>query len=136
VVTASARPAGAIAPGREFDVVVSVTVQDGWHIYANPTGAPELKPTSLELDPASGPSTTLVKVAYPAGEAKVLGSIGTEKIPLYEGKVQFTARLRLAADAKPGPVQLTLKLTYQACNDRLCLAPAKLEIPLDVSVAR
>jgi uncharacterized protein YyaL (SSP411 family) len=140
VVTAAAHPAGdpaaPIAPEREFDAVVSVTIQDGWHIYANPTGIPELKPTTLALAAASQRSATLVKVAYPAGEAKVLGAIGTEKVPLYQGTVRFAARLRLAESAQPGSLQLKLKLSFQACNDRLCLAPANLEIPLNVSVAR
>jgi uncharacterized protein YyaL (SSP411 family) len=136
VVTASAsvRPIGPIAAGGELDAVVSVTIQDGWHIYANPTGIPELKPTTLRLDPASDRSATLINLTFPAGEAKVLGSIGTGKVPLYEGKVQIIARLRLAADTKPGSVQLKLQLSYQACNDRLCLAPASLEIPVDITV--
>ena len=140
IVTAAARPAGepagAIAPGREFDAVISVAIQEGWHIYANPTGAAELKPTTLRLAPASERSATLVSVKYPPGAAKVLGSIGTEKVALYEGTVELTARIRLAPDAKPGPIPLKLKLSYQACNDRLCLAPASLEIPLEVTVAR
>ncbi len=136
VVAATVGPTGPIAPGREFDAVVSVTVRDGWHIYANPTGAPQLKPTTLKLDPASERSATLVNVTYPAGEAKVLESTGAEKVTLYEGKVRITARLRLAADAGPGSVSLKLKLSYQACNDRLCLAPASLEIPVDLTVGR
>ena len=135
VVVASARPAGAVAPGGEFDASVSITIQDGWHIYANPTGALELRPTTLTLDPTSERSATLVDVTYPAGDAKVLGSIGTEKVPLYEGKIRIGARIRLAADAKPGAIPIKLRLSYQACNDRLCLAPANLEIPLDLSVA-
>jgi uncharacterized protein YyaL (SSP411 family) len=140
VVTASARPAGeraaSFAPGQELDVHISVMIQDGWHIYANPTGVPDLKPTTIQLDRASERFATLVKVTYPAGEARVLGSIGTEKIPLYEGKVQVTARVRLAETTKPGPADLKLELNYQACNDRLCLAPAVLEIPLVVPVGR
>ncbi len=55
---------------------------------------------------------------------------------MYEGKVQLTARIRLAESIKPGPLRLTLKLSYQACNDRLCLAPASLEIPAGLNVAR
>ena len=93
-----------------------------------------MKPTTLDLDPQSAKIATLLKVAYPAGEAKVLGSLGTEKVSLYEKDVQILARLRIAEDAKPGSVVLKFKLSYQACNDRLCEAPAKLEIPLTVSV--
>jgi uncharacterized protein YyaL (SSP411 family) len=138
VVTASARtagdPAASFAPGQELDVQISVTIQVGWHIYANPTGVPDLKPTTIQLDRASERFATLVKVTYPAGEARVLGSIGTERISLYEGKVQVTGRLRLAETSKPGPIDLTLVLSYQACNDKLCQAPANLEIPILIPV--
>jgi uncharacterized protein YyaL (SSP411 family) len=139
-VTASARltgePGTVVAPGQEFEAIVSLTIQKGWHIHANPTSVPELKPTTLQLAPSSGRSATLIKVAYPAGEAKVLGSLGTEKVALYEGNIEFSARLRLAEDTGPGSIALNLRLSYQACNDRLCLAPAHLEVPLNVSVER
>jgi uncharacterized protein YyaL (SSP411 family) len=137
-VTASARLAGdgknPIAAGGEFEAVVSVMIGRGWHLNANPAGAPELKPTALGLDPSSAGSATLVDVKYPTGEAKALASTGPEKIPVYEGTIQIDCRFRLAEQAKPGPLRLTLKLNYQACNDRLCLAPARVEIPLDVNV--
>jgi len=140
VVAASARlPDGtpaAIAPGREFEALIRLTIQPSWHIYANPTGLPEMKPTTVDLDRPSEKIATLLKVAYPAGEAKVLGSLGTEKVALYEKDVLILARIRIAEDANPGPVMLKFKLSYQACNDRLCEAPAKLEIPLRVSVGR
>ena len=116
--------------------MVSLIIQDGWHLYANPTGVPELKPTALAIDRSSEPLATLVKVTYPAGEAKVLESNGTEKVPLYEGKLAFQVRLELSPDVKPGSIRVKLVLSYQACNDRLCLAPASLEIPLEISVAR
>jgi uncharacterized protein YyaL (SSP411 family) len=124
----------AIAAGHEFDAVVTLTIAEGWHIYANPAGPPEMKPTTLGLDAADAAKILLLKVSYPAGESKVLSSLGTEKVALYEGKVEFNARLKLADDAKPGPVELSFRLSYQACNDRLCQAPAKLEVPLRVTV--
>ena len=58
VVVATARVAGdataAVAPGREFDALVTVSIQKGWHINANPTSLPEMKPTTLELRPGVG----------------------------------------------------------------------------------
>jgi uncharacterized protein len=140
VVTAGARladaKAAAIAPGSEFDAVVTATIRNGWHIYGNPTGLPELKPTTLALVPQLDRSVTLVKVSYPIGDAKILGSLGTEQVALYEGKVEFTARLKLAADAKPGPIRLRFLLSFQSCNDRLCMAPAKMMVPLNVSASQ
>jgi uncharacterized protein len=138
IVTAAARLAdgapAAIGPGHEFDAIVVVTIQGGWHIYANPPGLAEMKPTTLGLGASSERLARLIKVAYPAGESKVLGSIGTEKVALYERTVEFTARLKLADDAKSGPLKISLKLNYQACNDQLCQAPVTLEIPLTVTV--
>ena len=52
-------------------------------------------------------------MSYPAGESKVLGSLGTEKVALYEGKVEFTARLKLADDARAGPVKVSLILNIR-----------------------
>jgi uncharacterized protein YyaL (SSP411 family) len=139
-VTASAEPAGeasaAVVPGGEFSAVVTVHVGTGWHLYANPVSAPELRPTTLALDPSSPRSATLVDVKYPPGEAKVIGSAGPDKVAVYEGKIQITTRIRLDSQARPGPLRMKLKLSYQACNDKLCLAPASLEIPLDLNVAQ
>jgi uncharacterized protein YyaL (SSP411 family) len=124
-----------IAPGGEFEAVVAISIGDGWHIYANPSGVPEMKPTTLVLDARDSRGVSLLKVTYPAGERKVLGSLGNETVALYEGKVEFTARLKLAPDAKPGAIEIPLKLSYQACNERLCQAPAELEVSLRVAVS-
>jgi uncharacterized protein len=140
IVKATARLAdgtpATIAPGHELDVVVLVKIQNGWHIYANPAGLPEMKPTTLGLGQQSDKAVRLLKVKYPAGESKVLGSLGTEQVALYEGKVEFTARLRLSDDARAGSVKVPFTLSYQACNDRLCQAPATLEVPLTVTIGK
>ena len=140
IVTASARVAeGRVAtftPGRELDAIVTVTIQDGWHVYANPTGVAEMKPTTLGLDSKVQPTVSLVKVFYPAGDAKVLSSLGNEKIALYEGKVEFKARVKISEQARAGTVAVPLNLFYQACNDRVCQAPAQLEILLKITVGQ
>jgi hypothetical protein len=130
VVTASAQPA-TVAPGSapgsdEAEVVISLNVKPGWHVYANPTGVEGVPPTRVTLDPGQG--MTIRDVAYPAGVAKVLGATGAEKVALYEGKVALRVRLRREPGAKPpaGPFRFTV--SYQACNDRACLAPARLKV--------
>jgi uncharacterized protein YyaL (SSP411 family) len=121
-----------VAPGRAFDVVVTLAIKEGWHTYANPTGTENLKPILLTLAPDQ--PAALVQVLYPPGKAKVLASTGDEKVALYEDKIALTARVRLDPAAKAVPASLTFQVKYQACNDRACLAPATLSVT--VSLAR
>jgi uncharacterized protein YyaL (SSP411 family) len=140
VVTATARPtsnlAAPVAASNEIDGIVTVTIQPGWHIYANPVGLAEMNPTILEIGSAAGPAVSLVKVSYPKGKTQAASPAVPGRAFVYEGKVELGVRLRLAQPIDPGPVSIPLILSYQACNDRLCQAPAKLRIPLTVSISR
>jgi uncharacterized protein YyaL (SSP411 family) len=140
VVTATARldpdSTRSVAPGGAFDVVIKLSIQRGWHLYANPTGLAATKPTTIELERPSEQAASLLEARYPAGEKKVLGSIGTEQVALYENDVELRVHCKLAADAKPGAATIKFVVKYQACNDRLCLAPLTLEVPLRVPVGR
>jgi uncharacterized protein YyaL (SSP411 family) len=130
--TASLPRAQRPTPGLAVEASVTLEIKQGWHLYANPTGVEILKPTTIDLD-SSQPATDL-QVTYPAGQAKVLGSLGQEKVSLYEGKIEIPLRFKLASDVLPGKRELRLKLKYQACDDRVCLAPASLVIPLELEI--
>jgi uncharacterized protein YyaL (SSP411 family) len=111
---------------------VSIAIKEGWHISANPTAVDVLKPTTLVLDPGQAAADLLVN--YPPGQTKVLGSLGTEKVALYEGNLNLPFRVTLPRDARAGKTTVRLRLNYQPCDDRVCLAPASLSIPLEVSL--
>jgi uncharacterized protein YyaL (SSP411 family) len=121
------------AAGQELQATVSLEIKKGWHIYANPTGVEVLKPTTLVLD--ADQSASGIKVSYPKGKEMVLGSLGQEKVSLYEDKIEIPVRLALTSNIKAGKVRLGLKLKYQACDDKVCLAPASLSIPLEFIIA-
>ena len=132
VVTATARVRSPEQPasGREREAIVSLAIKEGWHLYANPTAVEILKPTTLVLEAGQGARD--LHVDYPAGQVKVLGSLGQEKVALYEGKVEIPIHVSLDPRPRGGKITLTLKLNYQACDDKVCLAPASLAIPLEV----
>ena len=46
----------AVAPGGEFEVELTLTIKDGYHIYANPAGSDDVIPTVVTLAPARRPS--------------------------------------------------------------------------------
>jgi DsbC/DsbD-like thiol-disulfide interchange protein len=113
--------------------VVTLTIQDGWHIYANEPGSPVVKPTQVELEPVEG--ITLARVEYPPGEVQALDASGSERVQVYEKKATVTLTLRVAPGAKVGPAHVRLKVRFQACNDRACLAPATVSVPLELTIA-
>jgi hypothetical protein len=128
--------AGAITPGKDFDARVTITIQNGWHIYANPVGLAEMRPTVLELDPAAAKAVELIKVSYPEGKSQPAEPALPDRIYTYEGKVELGVRLRVAETADSGLVSVPFVLSYQACNDQLCQAPAKLRVLSTVKIAR
>jgi len=133
-VTAAAsvpKPA-AVAPGGEVEVGLTLTVKSGYHIYANPAGSEDVIPTVLALGPGS--KAELLEIRYPPGQAKILAANGPGKVSVFDGKVTLTARVRIAADARPGAAEVKLRIRYQACDDRACQAPATLEVPVAVEI--
>jgi uncharacterized protein YyaL (SSP411 family) len=120
-------------PGATVLAHLTLKVAGGWHLTANPSGRPSLKPTTIELLPAK--DVVLEPVTYPPGVPRTLAG-GDEPVPVYEGTIQIPLALRLAAQISPGRHQLKLQLRYQACSDRACLAPATLVVPLQIDVSR
>jgi DsbC/DsbD-like thiol-disulfide interchange protein len=129
---ASAPKPATVAPGGEFEVGLTLTIKPGYHIYANPPGSEDVIATALTLK--SGAKAELLEVNYPDGESKVLAASGKAKVNVYEKETTLTARVRLAPDASPGTSTVVLRVRYQACDDRACLAPATLEVPATVEV--
>jgi uncharacterized protein len=120
-------------PGGEVRAMLTLTIQDGWHIYANEPGSEVVKPTQVEMEPSEGLS--LARVEYPPGEVKALDASGSERVAVYEKKATFKLFLRVAPGTKPGLATVRFKVRFQACNDSACLAPATLSVPLELTIA-
>ncbi len=113
---------GQIAPGQQgAELEVTVEVDPGYHINANPASDPDLIPTRLSL---SGQPD--VKVDYPAAQI-FKPPFAPEGIAVYQGRITLRAGLAQPL-AGPPPVA---KLRVQACNDQVCLAPATIAVPID-----
>jgi DsbC/DsbD-like thiol-disulfide interchange protein len=112
------------ADGKQV-VTLTLTIDKGWHLYANPApqdfpGVPVEVKISGKTKPAS------VKVEYPEGKVVKDATIGDYKV--YEGKAEIKVTVQRAkGDADP----LDLAIKLQACTDKKCLLPAtvKLSVP-------
>jgi hypothetical protein len=115
-------------PGADGKQVVTVTmkVESGWHIYANPVGNEnqESSATTLTVEGAGKPRN--VRVDYPPGKLVKDPLVGNYSI--YEGEVTIKATVQRASGDK-GP--LDVKVKFQSCSDKTCLLPAtvRLSVP-------
>ncbi len=82
-------------PGDACELIVTLDIENGWHVNANPAGAPFLIPTQVEVQ---GRGVEIVDIAYPEPLRKT-GMEG-ETLWVYEGLVHITVRLRLEAKEK------------------------------------
>ncbi|MEM7562018.1 MAG: thioredoxin domain-containing protein [Pseudomonadota bacterium] len=112
----------------EQQISVSIEVPKGWHINANKHFQKELIATDLKiLDTDRG--WNINQVSYPAPKISRLGFL-SEDLSLYEGLVKI--EVNLDSPASPHRI-VALHLTVQACTDKVCLAPEKVELRVAMS---
>jgi hypothetical protein len=98
---------------------VSLRVQRGWHVNANPASLETLVPTRLLIENA-----VPRRIVYPPG-APFRGRFAPEEIRVYQGDVAIRAEFPAGATTA-----LRARVSVQACSDQECLAPAVLPIRL------
>ena len=114
--------------GETFNVELALKIADSWHINANPPSQDNLIPTTVTVD-ADAP-VEIVDVAYPKGKS-IRFEFSSESLNVYEKSLTIRLRLRQKRNViRKKNVPITLKLTYQPCNDTECLLPQTLDIPL------
>lgn len=117
--------------GSEFQIAVIVEVSPTWHINAHKPLDDLYIPTELVLEPLEGVS--FGEIFYPKPLVKTL-SFSPEKMALYEGRVLLGLSAILDKEIPPGEKTIRANLTYQACNDEICLIPTEVEINISLQV--
>ncbi len=104
------------------EIVVTLRVDDGYHINANPASLDYLIPTSLAFDRLK-PS----KVEYPKA-VRFKSAFAPDGLDVYEGKVALIAQF--ARGALSGQKNIQGTVTAQACDAQICLPPSNLPVSL------
>jgi thiol:disulfide interchange protein DsbD len=120
-----------LAAGTPLKLAVVVDVAPSWHINSNPAGQPDLIPTTLTVE--TPPTVVIDRIIYPKGK-KTAVLWADQPIELYAGRVIIFAKAHMRSGAASAPLKLGGKLRYQACNDRICLAPVSIPLTLEVEV--
>jgi DsbC/DsbD-like thiol-disulfide interchange protein len=105
------------ADGKQV-ITISIKIDDGWHIYANPAQNEAAYPTKVTVE---GKKAEDVQIDYPKG--RQLTQMG-ETYYAYEGEAAIKATVNRGKDDAP----LKLKVKLQACDEKKCLLPATVEL--------
>ena len=117
--------------GSSCRAALVVTVRKGWHINSASPSDENLIATSAAFIPPAGLGVT--EVRYPRGVAKKF-AFSDGPLDVYEGTVVVMLKITAAPEMKPGTYALPVELSYQACNDDVCLPPATAKVVIPVQV--
>jgi uncharacterized protein YyaL (SSP411 family) len=114
--------AAAKMDGSIDEVIVTIEVDEGYHINANPASFDYLIPTSVSFSQAE-----LLEIRYPA-PTRFVPDFAPDGLDVYEGSVALTATFPKGSLNERQAVHGLV--TVQACNDRVCLPPSTLSVPV------
>ena len=121
-----------LAAGATATAEVRLEILATWHINANPPSPDYMIPTELTFAPVAGVSARAPK--YPPPHAVKLAFENSE-IHVYDGVATIAVPLTAAAGASNGTHTLKGTLSFQACNDQVCLPPQELPFTIAVTVS-
>jgi uncharacterized protein YyaL (SSP411 family) len=125
--SATVTPAQPGPDGRQTITLV-MEIAQGWHAYANPPGNDSVIPTTVTITAKHKPEE--VKVNYPPGKELKDPDLGL-KVFVYEGKTVIKVALRRPqVGGQPDASPLELSVRYQVCDDKRCLPPRTVKVPV------
>ncbi len=106
-------------------VSVTLTIDPGWHCYANPVGNNDLTDSQTTVRVTRGRTPVAAQVTYPAGKLIRDKLVGDYQV--YEGTVTIEAKVPQGKD-ETGALQVEVR--FQACSEKTCLPPTTVTVPL------
>lgn len=128
VVKAVAQPTAlSSAPGERVSFEVKLDIQKKWHLYAHG----DTNFIGVDLVPSEEFPLEDFKAEYPAGHEKEFFG---DMVFMIEGKAVLKASALVPDSLAKGEHELNLEVTVQACDDKVCLAPAFLPVAVKLTV--
>lgn len=128
-VSASAKPAK-VARGGHGTLVLTLTVEPGYHVNAHNLTDASYIPTDVELKPVPGIAFGAPK--YPKSETVQMQGVGPMKV--YTGHVTISVPYTVTPAAKPGKASLAATVKYQGCNNQSCYPPTSADATAAITV--
>jgi thiol:disulfide interchange protein DsbD len=132
-----------VAPGGDVVIAIVLDHQPQWHSWPNAGN-------TAGMAEFSGAINTEVKISAPDGSAprahegfmqwpavhgaKADLGEGPQEYATFSGRAIAYLPVSVMPDAPLGKVTLTIDVAFQTCNDRQCLAPAEVSLPVTLDI--
>ncbi|HTS66891.1 MAG TPA: protein-disulfide reductase DsbD N-terminal domain-containing protein [Candidatus Acidoferrales bacterium] len=120
-----------VKAGARFSVRLTAVIQPGWHLYSLKPVPEGPVPTRIWID-GGQPFSLAGAIQAPDPVAMQDPTLDLE-VEFYEGETPFTLPVK-AVSGTAGPQTLTVSVSYQTCNDKLCLPPKTVKLQLALTV--
>ena len=117
-------------PNNEYEAVLTANIEKNWHIYSKDLPPDSGIPTEMILSSKEG-IQLIGKVVEIGKKHDEFSEAFGAQIVYYSDLVLFKQKFKLKDPSKPANV--IAEITYQTCNDRVCLAPNTLEFSQKIS---
>jgi thiol:disulfide interchange protein DsbD len=130
-VTAKPLP-GKIKKGSTFNVELRLKIAKGWHINSNDPSQEYMIGTAFVFEPREGFEVSDIR--YPEGKSVKL-AISETPLSVYDETISIIVTFKISNNVAHGKASLIGRLTFQACNDQICVAPSTVPVTIPIDVA-
>ncbi len=121
-------------PGQKLLVALHAAIDPGWHFYAL-TEPPGSFVIATSISVASGQPFDLDgRIIAPPPITRTDPTVGAT-LRFYEKQALFTVPVKIENKASAGKHSLKFDVSYQACNNRVCLPPRKVGVTAAVEIS-
>lgn len=108
----------------EYEAILSATLEPKWHVYSQDIPEDSGIPTEMKVSSKDG-IVLIGKLQEVGKKVEEFSEAFGAQIVYYSNSVQFKQKFKLKNPNKEA--NIVAEITYQTCNDRICLAPNTLE---------
>jgi DsbC/DsbD-like thiol-disulfide interchange protein len=117
--------ASPVVAGTSAQLTLKVKLPAEFHVQSDKPRDPFLIATALTVKPPAG--IVVDRIVYP--KPTDLAQVGRkEPLAVFGGEFTIDVRLTIAAEAAAGEFVVPAQLRYQACDDKVCFAPARADL--------
>jgi thiol:disulfide interchange protein DsbD len=120
-----------VHPGMDLKIAIRVDILGTWHINSNVPAEDYFEATNLSIPPESVFSFSEIK--YPEA-LSLFFEFSERPVSVFEGEIFIGGVIPIPQDISLGKHTIPLRFTYQACDDRTCLAPETLEKEIFITI--